>query len=577
MKRPRTRWPILATAAALILVLAAPAMAADGPWQRAPRTGQADVSARGAKPLPAFAPAERDALTRALERGRIDPATYALERARALFDLGAVRARYGDVRRADPREATLILRDLVLRLDELSATQLRQARAILARPTDGNPDVPGGPKYAETEEPPVCTTNGCIHYVPDPDPHAPDPADTSPANGIPDYVDSTSAIFEEVWGTEVDDYGYRPPKSDALSTNNGGNALIDIYIADVGADSLYGYCTTDDPNADKSETGPGYPYWDFSAYCVVDNDFALAQFPSGANGIEALQVTVAHEFFHAVQFAYDAAEDRWFMESSSTWIEDEVYDPINDNWQYLPKSPIGQPQVPLDANNRFNVYGDWIFHRFLVESSPAKDPVIVRNAWQYADADSNGPDKYSLKAIGAVVKDLGARFRWVFADFAMWNDLPAAVYDEGDDYGFAPPTDAFKITRAKPRASGSIRVDHLSSRYYWFTPGTGVRDDAKLFVAMNAPAYRTGPEASIVVLFKSGKVLLQPLALNKAGEADIIVKFGKGRVVEVDLVLTNTSIRRRTKCWTDEKWRYACAALPRDDNMPFSFQAQLIQ
>lgn len=572
MKRPRTRWPILATAAALVLVLAAPATAADGPWQRAPRTGQADVSARGAKPLPAFAPAERDALTRALERGRIDPATYALERARALFDIGAVRERYGDVRRADPREATLILRDLVLRLDELSATQLRQARAILARPTDGGSD-PQGDGYTTAEQTPVCSSNGCVHYVNTTD-DAPELTDSSPANGVPDYVDTALATLDEVWAAEVTNYGYRAPKSDDTSTNDGGSPLIDVYIVDVGADELYGYCTTDDPNA---LPGSVYQYFDFSAYCVVDDDFAIGQFPTGANGIEALQVTMAHEFFHAVQFAYDAAEDRWFMESSSTWIEDEVYDPINDNWQYLPKSPIGQPQVPLDANNKFNVYGDWIFHRFLVESSPAKDPVIIRNAWKYADADSNGPDKYSLKAIGAVVKDLGARFRWVFADFAMWNDLPAAVYDEGDDYGFAPPTDAFKITRAKPRASGSIRVDHLSSRYYWFTPGTGVRDDAKLFVAMNGPVYKTGPEASIVVLFKSGKVLLQPLALNRAGEADIVVKFGKGRVVEVDLVLTNTSIRRRTKCWTDEKWRYACAALPRDDNMPFSFQAQLIQ
>jgi hypothetical protein len=135
VKHPGTRWPILATAAALALVLAAPASAADGPWGRAPRTGQADVSAREAKPLPAFAPAERDALTRALERGRIDPATYALERARALFDLSAVRSRYGDVRRADPREATLILRDLVLRLDELR--QRSCGRRERSPPTDG--------------------------------------------------------------------------------------------------------------------------------------------------------------------------------------------------------------------------------------------------------------------------------------------------------------------------------------------------------------------------------------------------------------------------------------------------------
>ena len=39
-----------------------------------------------AKPLPALSETPRDALTRALERGELTPAKYALERARALFD-----------------------------------------------------------------------------------------------------------------------------------------------------------------------------------------------------------------------------------------------------------------------------------------------------------------------------------------------------------------------------------------------------------------------------------------------------------------------------------------------------------
>ncbi|HEU4356641.1 MAG TPA: hypothetical protein VFT27_13715, partial [Actinomycetota bacterium] len=69
MKRSITRWTVPALAAALVLTLGIPATAAAGPWDRAPRTGHADPAARQAKPLPAFAPAERDALTRALERG----------------------------------------------------------------------------------------------------------------------------------------------------------------------------------------------------------------------------------------------------------------------------------------------------------------------------------------------------------------------------------------------------------------------------------------------------------------------------------------------------------------------------
>ncbi len=221
----RVRPPVIGAAlvALLLLTIVAPASGRPGITPRAPRTGAWDGAARHAKPLPAVVPV-RDVLTRALERGAIDEATYALERARAVFDIGAVRARYGAVRPADPRGATMVLRDLVLRLEDLSPAQLEAARAILARPTDGAADqFEDG--YTVAEASPVCSTNGCVHYVTSTE-DAPALTDTTPANGIPDYVDSTRDTFEEVWATEVTTYGYRPPKSDETSTNNGGSALI---------------------------------------------------------------------------------------------------------------------------------------------------------------------------------------------------------------------------------------------------------------------------------------------------------------------------------------------------------------
>ena len=55
----------------------------------------------------------------------------------------------------------------------------------------------------------------------------------------------------------------------------------------------------------------------------------------------ALQVTAAHEYFHLVQFGYDINEDGWIMESTATWAEDEVFDSINDNAQYLREGLYG--------------------------------------------------------------------------------------------------------------------------------------------------------------------------------------------------------------------------------------------
>ena len=85
-----------------------------------------------------------------------------------------------------------------------------------------------------------------------------------------------------------------------------------------------------------------------SAYCVVDNNFTAAQFFQGTYApLENLQVTAAHEFFHAVQFAYDAVDDQWFMESTATWMEDEIYDDVNDNLRVpAPTARCGKPLVP---------------------------------------------------------------------------------------------------------------------------------------------------------------------------------------------------------------------------------------
>ena len=103
--------------------------------------------------------------------------------------------------------------------------------------------------------------------------------------------------------------------------------------------TFYGYCTTDDPNIIDEETT--YEYWDASAYCVLDNDYSSTQFPNPTTPLENLQVTAAHEYFHAVQFAYDIGEDAWLMEATATWVEDEVF----DDDQRQPPVPRQQPAV----------------------------------------------------------------------------------------------------------------------------------------------------------------------------------------------------------------------------------------
>ena len=66
----------------------------------------------------------------------------------------------------------------------------------------------------------------------------------------------------------------------------------------------------------------------------IDNNYEEDGYPT--QGLMGLQVTAAHEFFHAIHFSlYSTYEASWLMEQTATWMEEQVYDHINDYRAYL--------------------------------------------------------------------------------------------------------------------------------------------------------------------------------------------------------------------------------------------------
>jgi hypothetical protein len=538
--------------------------------------------AQSTKPLPSLTRGPADGLSRALAQGDVTPAQYALQRALSLFHRQRVAARFGFVARPDARAATLILRDLALRARFLSGADRALARSLLARPTDGGGDLQGN-GYTTAEATPLCGPRVCIHYVTS-TASAVAPTDTNPNNGIPDYVDSALAVFDtQVWGQEVDTFGYRAPKSDATSSNNGSSsadltgAKFDVYLAEIGSKGLYGYCTTDDPHFVPDWDG-SYQFFDASAYCVVDNDYA--GFP--LTPIENLEVTAAHEFFHAVQFAYDWLEDQWFMESTATWMEDEVYDDIDDNLQYLPDGPLAKPGISLDrgatdTNPCCHVYGDWIFFRFLSEflgpGVNVDDPSIVKSIWQRADGSAVGPDDFSVQAVANALAGRGKNFRQIFAKFGWTNRISRRVYDEGQPnlYPQAPLTAAaMTLSRSAPSRSKAPKLKHQTSVYFEFRRGAGVSSTAKLKLMFDLPTRSTGAAASALVFKKSGAIVVYEFAISIAGDGTFKVPFGSG-VAKVNVILTNASTRYM--CW--QGTIFGCQGKPLDDGRTYKLVARL--
>jgi hypothetical protein len=493
-------------------------------------------TAAAAQRLPPLAPAPQDALTRALDAGRLTEAGYALERARTLFDLDRVRVEHGRVAAPASRAATAILRDLVLRRPALRGKDAQAAAQILARP--------GANQSACDATRPLC-----FHWL----------------NQVSAQdVNATETTFAAVYDLEVETYGFLAPLPDG---SRGGNSKTDIYLRDIGP-NLFGYCTSD----------VSTPTPDIHAYCVVDDDFA--EFGNSQTPQSFRDVTAAHEYFHAIQFAYDSLEDLWLMEGTAMLMEGEFRPDVDDRIDYLANSALTSPETPVDFGRDGFEYGAWVFWRFLVEQlDELGNPLVIRQIWERAagastDTDGPGPDTietnpYSLQATRSVLSSRGESFRSLFAKFARVNRVPAAFYAEGGSYPRAPETRRRTMSARENTGWRSHKLRHLASVYLEFRPAVGLSGHARLRVVVNLPSFRYRPEASLLVRLRNGDLRTHRIALDSRGNGAKSVGFAPGDVRRVDLVLTNASTRMRC----DEGTPYSCAGVGLDDLRAYGYRA----
>jgi hypothetical protein len=277
------------------------------------------------------------------------------------------------------------------------------------RPTD-DPD-PNRNAYTVPQAPrsPACDANFCVHWVAE-GIDAPSLADAN-GDGVPNFVEQVLRVAEHVHAIENGKLGWREPKSDGH--RGGGNGKTDIYLSQIGGE-LFGYAAPDSGQASKDHRTPRRLY----GYLVLDNDYSAFEFP-GTMPAHDLEVTLAHEYNHILQFAYDAFQDPWFAESSATWMEDQVYNGINDYLRYV-RRWVHRWETPLTTTSIKEygsaVWNEWLAHRYGLS--------IVRKAW--ARAIHTRPGGFSVAAYESAIRaagpsDLGHDFTGFAADVAEWR------------------------------------------------------------------------------------------------------------------------------------------------------------
>lgn len=260
------------------------------------------------------------------------------------------------------------------------------------------------------------------------------PPQTSTTKRHPDYVIEVARAMEYSWFAAIEHFGWSPPPSD---NGLGGDNRYDVYLLNILDENYAGYTDSDLGNSLIGDN-PLTPLVERAAthtYIVLDNDYLEdygynddGSYP--ADALNYMRSTAAHEFHHAIQFGYDGEEPHdWVWEATSTWIEEELFDSVNDPVGSLPAITLAPDACQLaeggeesdDDIDRW--YGMWIFMRHLSERYGHS---FVVRLWEHIiELDGYAAWDAVLAVYGTTLED-------VFVDYSI--ALLTRDFEEGRRY-----------------------------------------------------------------------------------------------------------------------------------------------
>ena len=342
---------------------------------------------------------------------------------------------------------------------------------------------------------------------------------------VNDCLNLISQALDSVYKFEIGYLGYLSPP-----------VPYDIYITSNTSGS-YGYT---DPELDKP-TGNGT----FASYIVIHNNYQYFQ----TNGINGARVTLAHEFFHAIQIAryfYRYSTDGFFYELSSTAMEDFVYNTINDYYNYLPYYFNNTEDAfgCSSCNGSEQQYALAIWNIFLRDRFGSENIKrgydILKRQWELM------PQMRALEAINNSILEFGSTFRREFNEFGIWlfytnyRAINGLFFKEAAQYPLLHILNEFGSI---PANSINVSTSPTSENYLRFLQRTANNIDTLDVIVSNSD-YRNGID-SIDNQF-SYKLSVTYNPVSSSNNYDINLFTSNSSVWSSTVILNNNIIIRDT-------------------------------
>lgn len=297
----------------------------------------------------------------------------------------------------------------------------------------------------------------------------------SDANGVSDYIDFIAKTFKDISEIDFDSLGFSKPPGDSWYTqfDNGGSDHYDIYIYELES-GYYGYVQGEDYASNVSASTRGD-----NEFSVEKESRAMTTFMALRNNYddfsgfeeEIIEVTAAHEFFHAVQYGYDGWEAGWLLEATAVWMEEYHYDEVNDCYQFL-KEFFESPELSINHDTNRG-YGSYIYFSYLTEN--LTDSGLIKSIFNRSrELDSYAGD-LSIPAVKMGLIDHGLDFQKATNSFFIANGLLESSefagiyrYTEADSFPMKKPTFTKTITKLTndQYSLNNQDLEMNASRYY---------------------------------------------------------------------------------------------------------------
>jgi hypothetical protein len=412
---------------------------------------------------------------------------------------------------------------------------------VRERPTDTRDPNRNAYSVPEALESPACSRHFCVHWV-EQGLDAPEPEDRD-GDGVPDHVERVLRVAERVHRVENGKLGWREPRSDGRQ--GGRNGKTDVYLSQIGGE-LFGYAAPDRGQATKQHRIPRRLH----GYLVLDNDYSAFEFP-GTKPLADLQVTFAHEYNHILQFGYDAYQDPWFAEATATWMEDQVYNGIDDYFRYV-RRWLKLYETPLTANS-IKEYGTAVWNQWLARRY---GPEIIRKAW--AGAVDAKPGGFSISSYERALRssgpsDFGRDFSRFAAAVAEWRTgksfRESRLYPDPPRQGRLP-LNGVPLTRL---------LNHTTFQLLRVQPSRG----RAVVVHLAAPR---GTAAAVALVGRRGSERhghpLVRISYKRAG-GELAVRLARpGRFKRITAVIVNADARASGFSVGNLDWNYLTDGLP---------------